>query len=113
MRLLTRLVYSGIILLSCGLIAAFVVVNNTPASVHLWPSDTQITAEIWVFILGAFASGMLVGGLFIWTKLLSLRTRLWARDRQLAKLHASLEKAERKSDDALMLERPDQAQVQT
>jgi hypothetical protein len=52
---------------------------------------------------------MLIGGLFIWTKMLSLRTRLWARDRQLAKLHASLEEAEKKSDDALMLERPDQA----
>jgi len=51
---------------------------------------------------------MLVGGLFIWTKLLSLRTRLWARDRQLAKLNASLEKAEKKSDDTLMLGRADQ-----
>ncbi len=108
MRLLSRLVYFSIILLSCGLIAAFVVINNTPTSLHLWPSNTQITAEIWVFILGAFASGMLVGGLFIWTKLLSLRTRLWARDRQLAKLNASLEKAEKKSDDTLMLGRADQ-----
>ena len=109
MRFLTRLVYFSIILLSCGLIAAFVAVNNTLASLYLWPFNTQITAEIWIFILGAFASGMLIGGLFIWTKLLSLRTRLWARDRQIAKLHASLEEAEKKSDDALMLERPDQA----
>ena len=109
MRFLTRLVYFSIILLSCGLLAAFVTVNNTLTSLYLWPFNTQSTAEIWVFILGAFASGMLVGGLFIWTKLLSLRTRLWARDRQLAKLHASLEEAEKKSDDALMLERPDQA----
>jgi len=107
MRLLTRLVYLSIILLSCGLIAAFVVVNNTPASLHLWPFDTYITAEIWVFILIAFASGMLVGGIFIWAKLLSLRTRLWSRDRQLAKLTATLEEAAKKSDDALMLERTD------
>ena len=108
MRFLTRFVYFSIILLSCGLVAAFVAVNNTPASIHLWPFNTQITAEIWVFILGAFASGMLVGGLFIWTKLLSLRTRLWARDRQLAKLHASLAEARKKSDDALMLEQTNQ-----
>ena len=108
MRFLTRLVYFSIILLSCGLIAAFVAVNNTLASLYLWPFNTQITAEIWIFILGAFASGMLIGGLFIWTKLLSLRTRLWARDRQLAKLHARLAEAEKKSDDALMLERTDQ-----
>ena len=108
MRFLTRLVYFSIILLSCGLIAAFVAVNNTLASLYLWPFNTQITAEIWIFILGAFASGMLIGGLFIWTKLLSLRTRLWARDRQLAKLHESLAEAEKKSDDALMLERTDQ-----
>ena len=32
MRLLTRLVYSGIILLSCGLIAGFVVVNGARPS---------------------------------------------------------------------------------
>ena len=108
MRFLTRLVYFSIILLSCGLIAAFVAVNNTLASLHLWPFNTQIVAEIWVFILGAFASGMLVGGVFIWTKLLSLRTRLWARDRQLAKLHASLAETEKKSDDTLLLERTDQ-----
>ena len=108
MRFLTRFVYFSIILLSCGLIAAFVVVNNTLTSLYFWPFNTRITAEIWIFILGAFASGMLIGGLFIWTKMLSLRTRLWARDRQLAKLHASLAEAEKKSDDALMLERTDQ-----
>jgi uncharacterized integral membrane protein len=108
MRFLTRLVYFSITLLSCGLIAAFVAVNNTLASLYLWPFNTQITAEIWIFILGALASGMLIGGLFIWTKMLSLRTRLWARDRQLAKLHARLAEAEKKSDDALMLERTDQ-----
>ena len=107
MRLLTRLIYICITLVTFGLIAAFVVVNNFPISIRLWPSDSIITAEIWVFILGAFAAGMLSGGVFIWAGLLGLRARLWSRDRQLAKLTAALEQAQKKPEDTELLSRSD------
>ena len=102
MRLLKRLATFCIFVLACGLIAAFVVVNNAPASVYLWPSNLTITAEIWVFILGAFAVGMLVGGAFIWASVIGLRARLWARDRQLASLTAALQEAEKRSDEKMI-----------
>ena len=102
MRLLKRLATFCIFVLACGLIAAFVVVNNAPASVYLWPSNLTITAEIWVFILGAFAGGMLVGGAFIWASVIGLRARLWARDRQLASLTAALQEAEKRSDEQMI-----------
>lgn len=102
MGLLKRLATFCIFVLACGLIAAFVVVNNAPASVYLWPSNLTITAEIWVFILGAFAGGMLVGGAFIWASVIGLRARLWARDRQLASLTAALQEAEKRSDEQMI-----------
>ena len=108
MRLLKRLATFCIFVLACGLIAAFVVVNNAPASVYLWPSNLTITAEIWVFILGAFAGGMLVGGLFIWASVIGLRARLWARDRQLASLTAALQEAEKRSDEQMITAPPEQ-----
>ena len=98
MRLLKRLASFCIFALAFGLIAAFVVVNNAPASVYLWPSDLMVTAEIWVFILGAFAAGMLVGGAFIWAGMVRLRARLWARGRQLASLTSALQEAEKQAD---------------
>ncbi len=106
MRLLSRLAFLGFFVITCGLIAAFVVVNNSPAIIHLWPSDITLNAEIWVFVLGAFAAGMLFGGLFIWINLLGLRARLWARDRQIAKLSVALETAENKPEEALLPEYP-------
>ena len=102
MRLLKRLATFCVFILACGLIAAFVVVNNAPTSLHLWPSDLTVTAELWVFILGAFATGMLVGGAFIWASVIGLRARLWARDRQLANLTSALHEAEKRSDDEMI-----------
>jgi hypothetical protein len=102
MRLLTRLATLCILVLVCGLIAAFVVVNNTPSSIHLWPSELTITAEIWVFILGAFAAGMFVGGLFIWASVIGLRARLWARDRQVASLTSALQEAEERHNEQMI-----------
>ena len=102
MRLLKRLATLCIFILACGLIAAFVIVNNAPTSLHLWPSDLTVTAEIWVFVLGAFAAGMLVGGAFIWASVIGLRARLWARDRQLASLTSALHEAEKRSDDEMI-----------
>jgi uncharacterized integral membrane protein len=104
MRLLSRLAFLGFFVIACGLITAFVVVNNGPATIYLWPSDITLSAEIWVFILGAFAAGILFGGLFIWINLLGLRTRLWARDRQIARLSAALETAENKPEEPLLPE---------
>jgi len=46
----------------------------------------------------------LFGGLFIWINLLGLRTRLWARDRQIARLSAALETAENKPEERLLPE---------
>lgn len=102
MRLLKRLATFCIFVTACGLIAAFVIVNNVPTSLHLWPSGLTLTAEIWVFVLGAFAVGMLMGGVFIWASVIRLRTRLWARDRQLASLTAALQEAEKRSDEKMI-----------
>ena len=104
MRLIRRLAFLGFFVIACGLITAFVVVNNSPVTIYLWPLDIILSAEIWVFILGAFAIGMLFGGLFIWINLLGLRTRLWARDRQIIRLSAALETAENKSEEPLLSE---------
>ena len=102
MRLLKRLATFCIFILTCGLIAAFVVTNNEPTLLHVWPPGLTVTAEIWVFILGAFAAGMFVGGAFIWVSVIGLRARLWARDRQLASLTSALQEAEKRSDDEMI-----------
>ena len=78
MRLLSRLAFIGFFVIACGLITAFVVVNNGPATIYLWPSDITLSAEIWVFILGAFAAGILFGGwLFVFTMVLLQRLKFW------------------------------------
>ena len=108
MRLLKRLANFCIFIMACGLIAAFVVVNNAPTSLRLWPSDLTVTGEIWVFILGAFATGLLVGATFIWTSVIGLRARLWARDRQLASLTSALQEAEKRAVDEMIAAPPRQ-----
>lgn len=107
MRLLTRLFYLIIGMTSCGLIAAFVIVNNTVTTVRIWPSNYSISAELWVFILGGFILGMLIGGSFIWFNHLPMRAKLWQRERQISKLSSALQDAEKKSDEQLLPEQPD------
>jgi uncharacterized membrane protein YciS (DUF1049 family) len=99
MQLIARIFYFCLILASVGLIAAFVIANNQSVTIQLMAFNLEITAEIWVFLFAAFAAGMLTGGLFIWLKLLPLRTKNWASDRKIKQLTNALDAAEKKAID--------------
>ncbi len=101
MRALSRLMWVSILICAFGIIAAFVAVNNQNAEIQIWPFALFVSAEIWVFILGAFATGMLLGGLTFWLKILHLRTLIWGYQRQIAKFHKKQENNQPQIEDKI------------
>ncbi len=85
MQSVSRFLRLCLLLIAFCAIAAFVAVNRQPVTLYLWPFKSGLTAQIWVFVLGSMAGGMILGGLAIWLRLLGLRARLWGVERARAK----------------------------
>lgn len=63
--------------LICSIAAIFALSNRQSVTFSLWPFDVAITAPLFMMTLGAFALGLLFGGVFVWFG--SISHRLMAR----------------------------------
>lgn len=110
MRILTRLYWLAILIAAFAVTAAFVSVNNELARLRFWPFEAALQAKIWVFILIAFAGGMLLGSGVMWLSSLKIKTKLWLCERQIKKLSTELEMMKSKADDKMSSD-PDNRQA--
>ena len=99
MRLITRMCWLTLLVITGVILAGFVISNQGLISIHLWPTHVILSAEIWVFVLATFGLGTITGATIFWFQTLSLKARLWSKAKQLSELEAQIEETEQQLND--------------
>ena len=94
MRLITRMCWLILLVITGVVLAGFVTSNQGLISIRFWPTDAILRAEIWVFVLATFGLGTITGATIFWFETLSLKARLWSKAKQLSELEAHIEETE-------------------
>ena len=94
MRLITRMCWLTLLVITGVILAGFVTSNQGLISIRFWPTHTILRAEIWVFVLATFGLGTITGATIFWFQTLSLKARLWSKAKQLSELEAHIEETE-------------------
>ena len=63
----------------------FAVSNTQQVTLQFSPFIGQLEIAAWVLVIGAMATGALLGGGIVWVSLVAARTRNWALQRRLGK----------------------------
>ena len=99
MRLITRMCWLTLLIITCVILAGFVTSNQGLISIRFWPTHAIIRAEIWVFVLATFGLGTITGATIFWFQTLSLKARLRSKTKQLSELEALIEEREQQLND--------------
>ena len=94
MRLITRMCWLTLLVITGVILAGFVTSNQDLISIRFWPTYAILRAEIWVFMLATFGLGTITGATIFWFQTLSLKARLWSKAKQLSELEAHIEETE-------------------
>ena len=98
MRFITRICWLGLMAITGIILSGFVTSNKELITIHLWPTQTIMQAEAWIFMLGTFILGIFTGATILWIQSLSLKARLWSKAKQLSELEARIEETEYQLD---------------
>ena len=98
MRLITRMCWLALLVITGIFLAGFVTSNQGLISIRFWPTHVIMRAEIWVFVLATFGLGTITGATIFWFQNLSLKARLWSKAKQLSELEARIEETEYQLD---------------
>ena len=99
MRLITRMCWLALLVITVVILAGFVTSNQGLISIRFWPTHAIMRAEIWVFMLATFGLGTITGATIFWFQTLSLKARLWSKAKQLSELEAHIEETEQQLND--------------
>ena len=99
MRLITRMCWLTLLIITCVILAGFVTSNQGLISIRFWPTNAIMHAKIWVFVLATFGLGTITGAIIFWFQTLSLKARLWSKAKQLSELEAHIEETEQQLND--------------
>ena len=105
MRFISRLGWIVFLIITIVFLAGFVTQNHNQIALQFWPSQVTAEGEVWMFVLGAFGLGMIVGAMIFWLHGLRLKARLWSSTRKLAELQARVAASEQSDDDNSLPER--------
>ena len=87
MHFFGRLLWIIITVTMMGLAVSFTISNNAVISLSLWPITHRLDLPIWLFGVGAFVFGGILGAILIWGQMLAIRAKLWHAQSQIKKLH--------------------------
>ena len=65
---------------------SFAISNDAMISLSLWPFTQNLEIPIWLFGVGAFVLGGILGAVLMGGQLLAIRTKLWRAQSQIKKL---------------------------
>ena len=99
MRLITRMCWLTLLVITGVILAGFVTSNQGLISIRFWPTHAIMRAEIWVFVLATFGLGTITGATIFWFQNLSLKARLWSKAKRISELEAQIEETEQQADD--------------
>jgi len=84
-------IFGGIIGITILILVTDISISNSHETpVHLWPFGELAVLPLWLIVLGCFSAGLIIGGIFLWPKLLMSRLRSHQLSRRIARLEAEL-----------------------
>tara|TARA_B100000085_G_C18201245_1_gene373795 strand:+ start:155 stop:481 length:327 start_codon:yes stop_codon:yes gene_type:complete len=87
MHFFGRLLWIIITVTMMGLAVSFTISNNAVISLSLWPITHRLDLPVWLFGVGAFVFGGILGAILIGGQMLAIRAKLWHAQSQIKKLH--------------------------
>lgn len=94
MRILGRLVWSIISLLTITIAMLFATSNTQIVSLQLWPFAGSLDLALWIIVLGALGTGAILGGGLVWLSVVAARASNWRLKRRLGKAETRATRAE-------------------
>ena len=87
MHFFGRLLWIIITVTMMGLAVSFAISNDAVISLSLWPLTHRLDLPIWLFGVGAFVLGGILGAILMGGQMLAIRAKLWHTQSQIKKLH--------------------------
>ena len=97
-----RLLWIIITVTMVGLAVSFAISNDAVISLSLWPLTHRLDLPIWLFGVGAFVFGGILGAILMGGQMLAIRAKLWHAQSQIKKLHKQTA-PDRERDNSLIL----------
>ena len=107
MRFFGRLIW---IFITVTLVTAAVnlaISNYATISLSLWPFTQHLEAPIWLFGIGAFVTGGILGAVLLGGQILAIRAKLWRAQSQIRKLEKQVAQAPEKDPNQALAHIPD------
>ena len=86
MRVFGRLLWIIKTVILVMVAVSFAISNDAMISLSLWPFTPNLEIPIWLFGVGAFVIGGILGAVLMGGQLLAIRTKLWRAQSQIKKL---------------------------
>ena len=87
MHFFGRLLWIIITATMMGLAINFAISNDAVISLSLWPLTHRLDLPIWLFGVGAFVLGGILGAILMGGQMLAIRAKLWHAQSKIKKLH--------------------------
>ena len=107
MRFFARLLWIIITLTMMGLAVSFSISNDAPISLSLWPFTHRLDLPIWLFGIGAFLFGGILGIVLMGGQMLAIRAQLWHTQSQIKKLHKQSTSDPQKDNSLILPQTPE------
>ena len=107
MRFFGRLLWAVITLTLVSVAAIFTISNDDIISLSLWPFTQNLEMPEWLFGVGAFLIGGILGAVLMGGHLLAIRTRLWRAQSQIRKLDKQTAPAIKNDPDQTLPDAPE------
>ena len=86
MHFLGRFLWIIITVTMMGLAVIFTISNDAMISLSLWPLTHRLELPTWLFGVGAFVFGGILGAILMGGQMLAIRAKLWHAQSQIKKL---------------------------
>ena len=87
MRVFGRLLWIIITVTLVVVAVSFAISNDAMISLSLWPLTHLLDLPIWLFGVGAFVFGGILGAILMGGQMLAIRAKLWHAQSKIKKLH--------------------------
>ncbi|MGA0951576.1 MAG: LapA family protein [Candidatus Puniceispirillaceae bacterium] len=107
MHFFGRLLWIIITVTLVGVAVSFAISNDAMISLSLWPFTQRLDIPIWLFGVGAFVIGGILGAILMGGQMLAIRAKLWRAQSQIRKLDKQAAQAPQKDTSQALPHTPD------
>ena len=107
MRFFGRLLWIFITVTLVAAAGSLAISNDSTISLSLWPFTQNLEAPIWLFGVGAFVTGGILGAILMGGQILAIRAKLWRAQSQIRKLEKQSAQATEKDTNQALTHMPD------